>query len=73
MPWGSVKITRPLRRKIYTNGNYDEAAGLSPGPFAIEYGRNTFETLDGAGRVDYRGSTTINASNRNAQLELDTV
>lgn len=73
MAMGSVRITKPLRRLIYINGNYDEAAGLSPGPFAVELGNNTFETLDGSGNVDWTGAATLTAANPNVSLALQPV
>jgi len=73
MPLGSVKITKPLRRLIYINGNYDESAGQSPGPFAVEYGLNLFETRNGTGRVDWRGTTTITSKTSNVSLDLEQV
>ena len=68
---GSVTITKPRRRLIYTNGNHDEASGTSPVSIEVEIGPNTFETLAGDGTVDFRGSVTITAANPNVELELE--
>lgn len=64
---GSVEITHPLRRLIYINGDYMETAGLSPGPFVVETGDNTFETMRRDGTVDNR--KTVNVANR-ARLKI---
>ena len=71
MPFGSVKVTAPLGRLVYINGNHDEAAGKSPGPFAVELGRNLFETINGNDEIDYSGKVTLTAANPNVELALD--
>lgn len=70
MPYGKVTVSKPLGRLIYINGNYDEAAGKSPAAFTVEYGPNRFETLTGAGKVDYAADVTVNAANPAATVEL---
>lgn len=71
MAFGSVRITGPLGRLIYINGNHDEAAGKSPGPFAVEFGRNLFETINGKDEIDYAGKVMITAASPNVELALD--
>ncbi len=46
MPWGSVTLAGPAERDVYVNSNYEDIAGKTNEDFAIEYGLNTFETLD---------------------------
>jgi hypothetical protein len=54
-------INSPLGREIFINGNYAASAGVSPGPFGVGFGPNTFEALDGRRRVDHRGTAAPNA------------
>lgn len=60
MPWGSVKLIGPAGRDVYVNGNYADIAGQTNETFAVEYGLNTFESLDSEFRVDLRAHATVN-------------
>ena len=73
MPWGSVKPTGPADRDVYVNGNYAQAAGKTNTDFAVEYGLNTFETLDGEKRIDLRAEAEVNDENRHVEAPLEPV
>jgi hypothetical protein len=73
MARGIVVINSPLGRDIFINGNYAEPLGVSPGPFDVELGPHTFETLDSESRVDYRGAAEPSHAHPNAAIELDPV
>lgn len=70
MPWGSVTVNGPSRRDVYLNGNYEEAAGRTGATFVVEYGANTFETLDDARRIDFRARATLNEETPHADVVL---
>ena len=59
MPWGNVTVTGRDGRAVYINGFYGEARGKAPGPFVVELGLNTFETLDRQRRVNFRVDATV--------------
>ena len=70
MPWGSVTLTGPANRDVYINGNYEDIAGLTNEDFAVEYGLNTFETLDGQFRIDFRVEAEVNDEAPHVDKEL---
>ena len=71
---GTVTVTSPRRRKAYVNGNYTPSLPkTSPCTFAVEYGENVFETVNGDDRIDFRGSVTTNDANKDCDLELEPV
>ena len=53
-------MTGPVGRNVYVNGNYEDIAGGTNEDFAVEYGLNTFETLDAQFRVDFRADAQVN-------------
>jgi hypothetical protein len=57
-------------RDVYINGNYEDIAGTTNDYFAVEYGLNTFETLDGRFRIDFRARVEVNDENSRAETEL---
>lgn len=73
MPWGSVKVNGPSDRDVYVNGNYEQAAGRTGDTFPVEYGKNTFETLDAQWRVDNRAETVVDGDNPNREVTLSQV
>lgn len=70
MPWGSVKVDGPAGRRVYVNGNYGETAGVTGDMFPVEYGRNRFETLDPAYRVDFATEVIVNDANPDIRADL---
>lgn len=73
MPWGSVKVKGPPDRDVYVNGNYEEPAGKTGDTFPVEYGNNTFETLDAQDRVDNRAETVIDEDHPHQEVTLSPV
>jgi hypothetical protein len=70
MPWGSVRVTGPVGRDVYVNGNYDDIVGKTNEYFAVEYGLNTFETLDNRFRVDFRAQVEVNDESPRVDAQL---
>ena len=73
MPWGSVTLTGPTDRDVYVNGNYEDVAGQTNEAFAVEYGLNTFETLDSEFRIDFRAETEVNDETPHVEAALQAV
>ena len=73
MPWGSVKVIGPAGRDVYVNGNYEDITGQTGQDFAVEYGLNTFETLDNESRIDFRADATVNDETPHVEAELEAV
>ena len=73
MPWGSVMLAGPADRDVYINGNYEDIAGRTNEDFAVEYGLNTFETLDGAFRINFRAETEVNDETPHVDTRLEAV
>ena len=73
MSWGSVRLAGPGGRDVYVNGNYEDVAGKTNEDFAVEYGLNTFETLDVWFRVDYRAKVEVNDDSPHVDTELEPV
>ena len=74
MPFAQVKVTKPLNRLIYINGNYLNPAGnSSTDTFTRPVGGHTFETLNGDGRVDHRKKIKIMPRDKTREIELDPV
>lgn len=73
MPWGTVTVSGPAGRDVYINGNYAAPAGKTNSDFAVEYGANTFETLDDQWRVDHRAQTTVDDDHPHADAVLAAV
>ena len=73
MTRGIVVINSPLGRDIFINGNHAEPLGVSPGPFDVELGLHTFETLDDERRVDHRGTAEPSDAHPNVAIDLDPV
>lgn len=73
MPWGSVTLAGPADRDVYINGNYEDIAGKTNEDFAVEYGSNTFETLDDQFRIDFRAEAQVNDDTPHAHTRLEAV
>jgi hypothetical protein len=73
MPWGSVRLAGPVGRDVYVNGNYEDIAGKTNDDFAVDYGLNTFETLDDRFRVDFRARVEVNDENPHVEAALEPV
>jgi len=71
MSQGSVTITSPLGRQVYLNGNYaPDTPKRIKCTFAVDYGENIFETLNGSNQVDYRAKVTTDDANQNCEVSL---
>ncbi len=73
MPWGSVTLAGPAERDVYVNSNYEDIAGKTNEDFAVEYGLNTFETLDDQFRIDFRAEAEVNDETPHVDTELEAV
>ena len=73
MPWGSVTLAGPADRDVYVNSNYEDIAGKTNEDFAVEYGLNTFETLDDQFRIDFRAEAEVNDETPHVDTELEAV
>lgn len=74
MPQGSVRITFPKNRLVYINGNFTpDFPKKIPCTFAVEFGENVFETLNGDDEVDYRAEVTTDASHLSQKVALTAV
>ena len=73
MPWGSVTVAGPAGRAVHVNGNYEDIAGQTNEDFAVEYGLNTFETLDSQFRIDFRAEAEVNDETPHVDKELEAV
>jgi hypothetical protein len=73
MPRGLVTIGSPSKREIFINGQYAVPAGVSPGPFLVEFGPNTFETLDEKQRIDNRETVVTDHDHPNETIDLKPV
>ena len=67
-------MTKPENRLIYLNGDYGHPAGNSSGgSFTVSSGGNIAETLNGAGRVDFRKKFRVKPRQTSVTIELDPV
>lgn len=74
MPLCKVTVTKPLNRLIYINGNYLEPRGNSAtDTFTVPTGGHTFDTLNGAGKVDFRKRFRVTPRDKKLDIELDPV
>ena len=73
MPWGSVYVRGSEGEDVYINGNYEQAAGPTNNMYTVEYGLNTFETLDDDGKIVLRAETTVDDDRPVAEVELQPV
>jgi len=73
MPWGNVRISNVPGRKIYIDGLYDTAIGIAPGPFVVDFGRHTFETLNSNMEVDWRVEVIVSAGRRDISCALERI
>lgn len=73
MPWGTVRVEGPAGDEIFINGNYEQAAGRTGDTFIVEYGLNTFETLDGIGAVVLRANAVVDPVHPHREVPLEPV
>lgn len=74
MPLATVRVKKPLNRLIYINNKYTESAGNSGLiSFRVSTGRQTFETLNGDGKIDNRKRIRVEPRDRAIEIELDPV
>ena len=70
MSWGTVRVNSPAGRDVYINGNYAAAAGQLPSAFVVEYGPNTFETLNAGNQIDFRATANVDATHPFVVIDL---
>jgi hypothetical protein len=70
----TVRVSAPLNRLIYINGDYAQAAGnSSTDSFTVPSGGQIFETLDSDGCVDNRKKFRVRQSDTEVTVALDPV
>lgn len=70
MAWGAVLVKGPTDEDVYINGIYSQPAGKTNSKYMVEFGKNTFETLDKNGKVLLRAEVSVNQQNSSAEVEL---
>ena len=70
MAWGEVYVEGPDDEDVYINGNYEQSAGPTNTTYTVEYGPNTFETLDHNGNVVLRATIVVGGNNRYSKVVL---
>ncbi len=73
MPFGFVRLSGPAGRDVYVNGNYQDIGGQTGDDFAVQYGFNTFETLDDESRIDFRVRVEVTDDNPRVDADLEPV
>jgi len=74
MTFVTVRVSKPLNRLIYINGDYSQPAGnSSTDSFTVPSGGQVFETLNGDGRVDDRKRFRVRRSDTEVTVALDPV
>jgi len=74
MAYGNVRIGEPKDRKVYINGVYTALTPpTSPCTVTVEYGPNTFETLNDEKKIDFRGDAVIDEAHRYVVITLAAV
>ena len=74
MAFASLHVTKPANRIIYLNGDYQNPAGnSSTDSFTVPSGGNVAETLNGAGKVDFRKKFRVKPRDTDVTIELDPV
>ena len=70
----TVRVSGPLNRLIYINGDYSQAAGNSSNDsFTVPTGGQIFETLNGAGCIDNRKKFRVSVTDTEVTVALDPV
>ena len=74
MTFVTVRVSMPLNRLIYINGDYSQSAGnSSTDSFTVPNGGQVFETLDGNQHVDNRKKFRVSATDSEVTIALDPV
>lgn len=74
MPFVTVRVSAPLNRLIYINGDYAQAAGNSSNSsFTVPSGGQIFETLNGERSVDNRKEFRVRRTDTEVTVSLDPV
>ena len=74
MPFVTVRVSAPLNRLIYINGDYSQAAGnSSTDSFTVPSGGQVFETVNGDGCVDNRKRFRVRRTDTEVTTTLDPV
>jgi hypothetical protein len=74
MAFVTVRVSRPLNRLIYINGDYSQAAGnSSTASFTVPTGGQVFETVNGSDCVDNRKKFRVAQTDTEVTVALDSV
>jgi hypothetical protein len=74
MPFVTVRVSAPLNRLIYINGDYSQAAGnSSTDSFTVPSGGQVFETVNSDGCVDNRKRFRVRRTDTEVTITLDPV
>jgi hypothetical protein len=74
MAFASVRVTSPLNRLVYVDGDYETPAGnSSTDSFTVPSGGHIAETLNGDGKVDFRKRFRVQPRDTSVTIELDPV
>ncbi len=74
MTFVTVRVSAPLNRRIYINGDYSQPAGnSSTDSFTVPSGGQVFETLNGDGRVDSRKKFRVRRTDTEVTITLEPV
>ncbi len=74
MSFVTVRVSKPLNRLIYINGDYSQPAGnSSTGSFTVPSGGQVFETVNGNRCVDNRKKFRVRQTDIEVTIALDPV
>ena len=74
MAFASLSVSKPANRLIYLNDDNENPAGnSSTDTFTVPSGGNVAETLNGAGKVDFRKKFRVGPRDTSLTIELDPV
>jgi hypothetical protein len=74
MAFVTVRVSRPLNRLIYINGDYSQAAGnSSTDSFTVPTGGQVFETVNGDDCIDNRKKFRVSVTDPEVTVDLDPV
>ena len=71
MAFVTVRVSRPLNRLIYINGDYSQAAGnSSTDSFTVPTGGQVFERVNGNDRVDNRKKFRVSITDIDTEVTV---
>ena len=71
MAFVTVRVSAPLNRLIYINGDYSQAAGnSSTDSFTVPTGGQIFETVNGDGCVDNRRKFRVSITDIDTEVTV---